>query len=362
MPTENETLPAEPATPVEVPTETERMDAVFESATKEAETQEPVAASAEEEPAVVAAAEEPAPVVTDPVEPPAEPIELTPEQQDEVDAKALGFKNQRANTEFKTMRAELRELRPLKEKLPELEAHAGRWGEVYGFLRQNEITPERFKQGMTMTAALSSKDPKVLAQAREGLEWELRQLNEKLGIAGNGYDPLAEPTNSDLAEAVRNEEMTADRAQQVARERKEAAHYRQSFQQTQEQTQTATARQAAVQRAGVDLDALQDKYQSIDPRFQEKAAILVPTLKAMFEDIPPERWAAKFEAAYLALQLPAAPAAPAQSARPAPLRNQPMRASSIPPAGVAAALKTPDEIIQAAIDSAAELDRVPSRP
>lgn len=361
MPDPNENLPAEPAAPAietPAPTETERMDAVFETATKEADTPAPVT---EEEPAVAEVVTEPAPVVTDPVEPPVEPIELTPEQQDEVDAKALGFKNQRANTEFKTMRAELRELRPLKEKLPELEAHAGRWGEVYGFLRQNEITPERFKQGMTMTAALSSKDPKVLAQAREGLEWELRQLNEKLGIAGNGYDPLAEPTNADLAEAVRNEEMTAERAQQVARERKEAAHYRQSFQQTQEQTQTATARQAAVQAAAAELDAVQAEYQKLDPRWEEKANILVHTLKPVFAKIDPREWAATFKEAYRDLVLPAAPTPTPAGVRPPPLRNQPLRASALPPGGASAPASNPDDIMRKALEQAAAMDGVPFR-
>ena len=368
MPDPTENLPAEPAAPAAEPTEAERMEAVFETATAEADAQEPAppAGDGDEPPA----AEEPVDPVAEPVaaaepaaaaadEPPAAPT--TPEEQDEADAKALGFKNQRANAEFKRMRAEIRELAPLREKLPELEARAGQWGELHGYLTQNKITPERFKQGMTMTAALSSDDPAILAKAREGLQWELRELNKRLGIAGDGYDPLAEQSNADLAEAVRNEEMTPERAQAIARERKEAAHYRAQHQQTQQQAQEATQRQQAVQVAAQELDAIQAEYEKLDPRFQEKADILVHTLKPVFAKIPPSEWASTFRAAYTNLQLPAAAAAPAAQARPAPLRNQPLRASAMPAGGAAAPASTPDDIMRKALEQAAAMDGVPFR-
>jgi hypothetical protein len=364
MPDPIENLPAEPAAPAAdtpVPSEAERMEAVFETATAEADAQEPAppAGDGDEPPAAeepVDAAAEP-PVAAEP-EQPAAPA--TPEEQDEADAKALGFKNQRANAEFKRMRAELRELAPLREKLPELEARAGQWSELHGYLTQNKITPERFKQGMTMTAALSSDDPAILAQAREGLQWELRELNKRLGIAGDGYDPLAEQSNADLAEAVRNEEMTPERAQAIARERKEAAHYRAQHQQTQQQAQEAAQRQQAVQVAAQELDAIQAEYEKLDPRFQEKANILVHTLKPVFAKIPPSEWASTFRAAYTNLQLPAA-AAPAAPSRPAPLRNQPLRASALPAGGAAAPASTPDDIIRKALEQAAAMDGVPFR-
>lgn len=368
MPDPIDNLPAEPAAPAAEPTEAERMAAVFETATAEADAQEPAPPAGDgDEPA---AADEPVDAVTEPAaaeppvaaepEQPAEP--LTPEEQDAADAKALGFKNQRANEEFKRMRAELRELAPLREKLPELEARAGQWGELHGYLTQNKITPERFKQGMTMTAALSSDDPAILAKAREGLQWELRELNKRLGIAGDGYDPLAEQGNADLAEAVRNEEMTPERAQAIARERKEAAHYRTQHQQTQQQAQEAAERQNAVQAAAQELDAIQAEYEKLDPRFQEKADILVHTLKPVFAKIPPSEWASTFRAAYTNLQLPAAAAAaPAAQARPAPLRNQPLRASAMPPGGAAAPASTPDDIMRKALEQAAAMDGVPFR-
>ena len=368
MPDPTENLPAEPAAPAAEPTEAERMEAVFETATAEADAQEPAPPAGDgDEPAV---AEEPVDGVPEPevaaVEPPAaaEPeqpaVPLTPEEQDEVDAKALGFKNQRANKEFKELRGIKREYEAVKEKLPELEQRASQWGEMHGYLTQNKITPERFKQGMTMTAALSSDDPEILAKAREGLQWELRELNKRLGIAGDGYDPLAEQGNADLAEAVRNEEMTPERAQAIARERKEAAHYRTQHQQTQQQAQEADERQNAIQAAAQELDAIQAEYEKLDPRFQEKADILVHTLKPVFAKIPPSEWASTFRAAYTNLQLPAAAAAaPAAQARPAPLRNQPLRASAMPPGGAAAPASTPDDIMRKALEQAAAMDGVP---
>ena len=370
MPDPIENLPAEPAAPAAEPTEAERMEAVFETATAEADAQEPAppAGDGDEPPA----AEEPVDAAAEPavaVEPEAQAVEpeqpaapATPEEQDEADAKALGFKNQRANAEFKRMRAEIRELTPLREKLPELEARAGQWGELHGYLTQNKITPERFKQGMTMTAALSSDDPAILAKARDGLQWELRELNKRLGIAGDGYDPLAEQSNADLAEAVRNEEMTPERAQAIARERKEAAHYRAQHQQTQQQAQEATQRQQAVQVAAQELDAIQTEYEKIDPQFAAKADILVRTLKPVFAKLPPAEWAGAFREAYRELVLPAAAAAaPAAQARPAPLRNQPLRASAMPPGGAAAPASTPDDIMRKALEQAAAMDGVPFR-
>ena len=368
MPDPIENLPAEPAAPAAEPTEAERMEAVFETATAEADAQEPAPPAGDGDESAVAegpvdgvpdAAAEPH--VAAAVEPPAElAVPLTPEEQDAADAKALGFKNQRANEEFKRMRAEIRELAPLREKLPELEARANQWGEMHGYLTQNKITPERFKQGMTMTAALSSDDPAILAKAREGLQWELRELNKRLGIAGDGYDPLTETTNADLAEAVRNEEMTPERAQAIARERVEAAHYRTQHQQSQQQSQAAAERQNAVQAAAQELDAVQAEYEKLDPRFAEKADILVHTLKPVFAKIPPSDWAATFKAAYANLNLPSAPAAaPAAPARPAPLRNQPLRASAMPPGGAASPATSPDDIMRKALEQAAAMDGVP---
>lgn len=373
MPDPIETLPAEPAAPAAdapVPSESERMEAVFETATAEADAQEPAppATDGDEPPA----AEEPVDGVPEPevaaADPPAatEPeqpaVPLTPEEQDEVDAKALGFKNQRANKEFKELRGIKREYEAVREKLPELEARANQWGEMHGYLTQNKITPERFKQGMTMTAALSSDDPAILAKAREGLQWELRELNKRLGIAGDGYDPLTETANADLAEAVRNEEMTPERAQAIARERVEAAHYRTQHQQSQQQSQAAAERQQAVQAASAELDAIGAEYEKLDPRYAEKADILVNTLKPVFAKLPPSEWAATFKAAYTNLQLPAtAAAAPAAPARPAPLRNQPLRASAMPPGGAASPATSPDDIMRKALEQAAAMDGVPFR-
>lgn len=373
MPDPIENLPAEPAAPAAAdtppaPTETERMDAVFEAATADADAQEPAPPAGDGDegaPPVETVDVVDKPPAADPpaADPPTDPpVELTPEQQDEVDAKALGFKNQRANAEFKALRAVKREHEVLVARVPELEARASQWGELHGYLTQNKITPERFRQGMTMTAALSSDDPAILAKAREGLQWELRELNKRLGIAGDGYDPLAEQGNADLAEAVRNEEMTPERAQAIARERKEAAHYRTQHQQTQQQAQEAAERQNAVQAAAQELDAIQAEYEKIDPQFAAKADILVRTLKPVFAKLPPAEWAGAFREAYRELVLPAAAtAAPAVQARPAPLRNQPLRASAMPPGGAAAPASTPDDIMRKALEQAAAMDGVPFR-
>ncbi len=368
MPTENQDVatpeadvPATPAAdaPVETPaapTEAERMEAVFEAATADNNEPAPVEGDPETQPAtddppVVEADQPPA------ADPPADPpVPLTAEEQDAADAKALGFKNQKANAEFKRMRGVEREYAAVKEKLPELESNAQRWGETFHFLQHHGIGPERFKQTMTMAASLASDDINILRKAREGLQWELQELNKRLGEEGAGYDPLTEAGNADLSTAVQNEEMTRERALAAARERREAAHYRTQHETRQQQTQEQAQRQQAVQAAAAELDAVQKEYEALDPLFRDKVEQIIPTLKVAFEDIHPSKWAEKFKRAYAEVKLaPAAAPAPA-STRPPPLKNQPLRPSSMTPGSVTAAAKTPDEIMAAAIQHAAALD------
>ena len=351
-----------PAAPAPEATEAERMEAVFAAGTEAAAAREggeapPPAEGATEEEAPPPEEESEAPPAEEEA-PPAEPVALTDEEQDAADAKALGFKNQKANTEFKAMRAELRELRPLKEELEQIKAPASHWTQLEGYMRDHNITPEIFRSAMTMAGALQSNDLNVLRMTRDQLLNEVKALNGRLGDAGHGYDPLQEPGNYDLRRAVEDGEVTAERAAELARTRHEAAHYQRLNQQTAEQQRAQQAREQAVARAQADLDAIQAEYTAIDPAFEAKASALVPILKPIFAALPPDQWAAKFREAYRAMPAPAAARAPAGAP---PLRNQPLRAAAMPPGGPAAAAKTPDDIMAAAIAEAARKDGVPYR-
>lgn len=193
---------------------------------------DPDAPPADEPPAEETPPDEPPPAEEPPAEeppaadePPAEPAApLTDEEQDAVDAKELGFKNQRASNEFKAMRAELRQLRPLQEKLADMVPAAERWEKVYGYCQTHDIDADNFAQGMAMMAGTKSNDPEIMKKTIEGLEWEAGRLRQKMGIAGGSYDPLKDPQNRDLAEAVENGDMAPQWAHQQAQQRAELAH------------------------------------------------------------------------------------------------------------------------------------------
>lgn len=375
MPTENAVPVIPPAaddqapvveTPA-APSEAERMEAVFAAGTEAAaqiEGAEP-APPVEGEPEVAEdpapAVEEPAPVVAEEA-PPAEPaVPLTDEEQDAADAKALGFKNQKANTEFKSMRAELRELRPLKEQLEQYKQPAESWQQVEGFLKSYEISPTQFKQGMTMMAGLNSSDLTVLRGVRDGLAAELATINKRLGESGHGYDPLSEPGNQDLQRAVQDEQITPQHAAELAKTRREAAHYQQLNQQTVQRQQQSEAQQNAIVRGRQEVDSVLAEYKQIDPQFEAKIAVLEPTIVPILNRMQPSEWASALKDAYR--NLPATAAAPAPAARPAaaPLRNQPLRAAAMPPGGPAAVAKSPEDIMEQAIAAAAAQDGVAYR-
>ena len=314
---------------------------------------------AEETPPEEAPPVEEAPVEEAPPEPevPAEP--LSDEEQDAVDAKELGFKNQRASNEFKAMRAELRQLRPLQEKLADVEPAAERWDKVYTYCQTHDIDADNFAQGMAMMAGTKSKDPAVMKKTIEGLEWEADRLRQKMGIAGGSYDPLKDPSNRDLAEAVENGDMAPQWAHQQAQQRAELAHRTTLEQQTQAQQQQNQELQQVSQKAMADLDALEQEYTAIDPRYKEKADILVPILQPIFASLHPSKWPGAFKEAYGKVRLPAAAAAPAQPASTVvPLRNAPLRPST-PPALRKQEVSTEEEAIAAGLAAAAALDGLP---
>lgn len=310
----------------------------------------------EPEPAPEPAQEpEPAP------EPEPEPVELTAEQQDEADAKELGFKNQRATAEFKAMRAELREIRPLKDELEETKPLAEMWSRTYSYLKANNISSDRFGQGMAMIAGTESNDPEIIKKTIGGLEMEADRLRQKLGVAGGTYNPLTEPGNADLARAVDDGEITPQFAAQTAHLRAENAHRATLESNRQQQTQQQQESQQARAQAVSQLDATGQEYASLDPQYEAKAAILVGVLKPVLARLPPSEWDAAFRQAYKEIKLPAtASAAPPAGQQPPPLRNQPLRAGSTP-TGKVGEITTEADALNAALQAAAAIDGVPYR-
>ncbi len=360
IPEQGNLIEAPAVTEVETPEvdEVAREQAVMDAAMEAAAIEDGLPAKeTEEEPGPEPEAE-PEPEDAQPAEsepePEAEPEPLSDEEQDAEDAKKLGFKNMKATTEFKAMRAELRELRPLKEQVEQFQKPAQQWGELTGYFEERAITPDQFGQAMTVVSAFNSTDLTMKRQAAEILEGELRALKAQIGEEGGGYDPLAEPENRDLAEAVDGADLSRERALEIAKLRHESRHNQTVSQRAaesrQQQETTTTDRQNAV----AELNAIGEEYSKLDKDYQRKTAILTPILKPIFADLPPRLWGAKFKEAYAGLSIPAD--APAKK-HPAPLRNQPLRPSA-QSGNMAAELRTQDDIIDAALRRAAELDGV----
>ena len=301
-------------------------------------------------------APEPEPESEPEPEPESEPEPLSDEEQDAADAKALGFKNMKATTEFKAMRAELRELRPLKEQVQQYQAPAQKWGQLTEYFEERQITPEQFGQAMTVVSAFNSTDLNVKRKARDLMVEELKALNAQLGEEGGGYDPLVEPGNRDLAQQVEDGDVARQTALEIARLRHENQYNQTvSQRQAQDQQREQSVRQER-ERAMAELDAIGKEYEALDRDYAKKREMLVPMLKPIFADLPPRLWGQKFKAAYAAMgSVAPATAAPV---RPPPLRNQPLRQSA-PSADMQTSITTEEQAIQAALRRAAELDGVP---
>lgn len=314
-------------------------------------------AEGKEKPAADEVDEVEAAAVADAAKPkPEEPVaktreEMTDEERDEDDAKQLGFKNQKANTEFKRMRKELREYEPvIKDYEERAKPNAERWEHLMNYVEKSNIPSDVFGNGMAMLAGICSTDLDVMRKTRDGLMMEARKLSAKLG---EGDDALQQ--HQDLHAAVQNGEMTPEQAATFARERAERDHYRNLHQQQTTQAQQQATQRAEQQRAIADLDALQAEYEKIDPHFRAKAEIAIEVVKAA--NLPPSAWLATFKAAYAAAPAPAQ-AAPAP-AKVAPLRNQPLRAGTAPASStMGAALKTPEDVMEAAMRDAAAANGV----
>jgi hypothetical protein len=337
--------PEIPATPAEPPSEQERMAAVFEKATKPAEAP-PADEEADDEPEPPAA-EEPPPAAEPAAEPEQPEPELTDEQKDEAEAKSLGFKNLKATNEFKRMRAAEREAAPkLEDYEKRAKPMAERWEHLMSYCEKADIPPDVFGNGMAMLAGIRSNDLEVMRKTRDGLMMEVRKLNERLG---DGDDAVER--HPDLARAVEDREITPEIARRVAAERAALQHHQQQHQAQQQTQRQQQEHAAAVQRATQEINAIQAEYEPIDPHFQAKASALIPILKPIFAKLPPAEWAGAFREAYRNAPTPSA-AQPPAATRPPPLRNQPLRSTSAPVGSVAAAPRTPEEIMAAAIQAA----------
>jgi len=146
----------------------------------------------------------------------------------EEEAKSLGLRTQKATDRFRELSAQAKQIEPLQQQVEQLSRPAEMWTHTEQFLEQNGLDLNTMGRALTMAAGIQSSDFSVLEKTAAGLEMELKNVYQKLGRQGGGYDPLAEDGNRDLREAVENGDVDQARALELAALRHKARRMRPS--------------------------------------------------------------------------------------------------------------------------------------
>lgn len=208
------------------------------------------------------------------------------------------------------------------------------------YVEATGATPQQYQQALGYLQMVNSRDPAKMEQALTIMQNEVAALARMLGkpVAGvdmvSGYPDLAHQVQTGaMTQQVANELAAAREQQRISREQAAA----------QAQYGTQQAQMQAAHQAGVQaLNEIGAQLKATDPHYEAKARVLIPTLKPIMDQIPPDQWGAAFKRAYDQLPAPAV-AAPAPVRKPAPTA-QPMRAKS-PAGGAAPAPKDLQDVI-----------------
>lgn len=275
----------------------------------------PAAADPETPPPAGDGGEAPAPDGGDPAAPaPAE----APDAATEI--KALGIKNERAQQRFTELREKASKLDEIEVTLPDLQSKAETYEQMLTHIEETGATPQQYGNVLGYLRVVNKGSPAELATARETLLKEVEFIDQKLG---RGADPLAD--HADLREAVANGDLSAAYAAEIANTRNLQAAQQRHVQQTNEQqSQAEQQRQAELNGAVQELNALGARLQASDPLYAQKIEAAKAAFMQRRDSLPPSKWATELLLDYNAVVI--APAAPAAPARPAvgavPLRPQ----------------------------------------
>lgn len=255
------------------------------------------------------------PAAVDPNAPPAgeqQPAPPAQPQQPTVDdeVKQLGLK-ERAAERFQELHTQARDARE----------RVSQWEET---VQSTGATPEQFGGALRYLSDINSGDPRRMADAYERMQGELQWLGQQLGREAPGFDPLS--AHPDLAGRVNSGDITRDVALELAQ-------HRQTGQLQQNHTQAQQERQQQdlqYQQGLTSVQQLGAQLRAGDAQFDQKLALLAPTIDIIQRTLPPAQWQTEIHRAYLALPATAvaAPAAAAPIARSAP---NPVRANSAAP-------------------------------
>lgn len=255
------------------------------------------------------------PAAVDPNAPPAgeqQPAPPAQPQQPTVDdeVKQLGLK-ERAAERFQELHTQARDARE----------RVSQWEET---VQSTGATPEQFGGALRYLSDINSGDPRRMADAYERMQGELQWLGQQLGREAPGFDPLS--AHPDLAGRVNSGDITRDVALELAQHR-HTGQLQQSHTQAQQERQQQDLQ---YQQGLTSVQQLGAQLRAGDAQFDQKLALLAPTIDIIQRTLPPAQWQTEIHRAYLALPATAvaAPAAAAPVARSAP---NPIRANSAAP-------------------------------
>lgn len=210
---------------------------------------------------------------------------------------------------------------------------------LFGAVQRTGASPEQYTGALQYLSLVNSSSPADREKALDMMLHEVRALSNMLGKPLPSFDPLE--GHDDLRSAVQTGQITAQHAQELAASRNQREIQSATDRQQREVTQQRQTSEQLVQRGIAELNAVEAQLRA-DPQFAAKRAALVPLLKPVMAQLPPERWAATFQEAYRNMQLPAAPAPAAAPAAAVPAQ-QPLRGKS--PGGASA--RAPKDMAEA---------------
>jgi hypothetical protein len=222
--------------------------------------------------------------------------------------------------------------------------------EIMTLIQETGSTPEQYGQALDFLRMVNSGNRVDQEKALTLMQQEVAALSRILGVPVAGVDLLT--NHADLQKQVSDGEISRANAEEIAAARESRKFHSAKDARASEQQQTDRQYDAAVTKAKADLNAFEASVAN-DPKFKLYRTTLVKQMQAVFEDIHPSKWAAKFKAAYDALPNVPAPRQPAlggngNGAKP---NNNPLRPKN-PAGGQQKAISSPLEALNAGIAAA----------
>jgi len=200
----------------------------------------------------------------------------------------------KAQQRFQTMANELRELRPMRERVAELDNQVSYVKQAF---REHAVKPEQFERATAVIGMMNRGD---LEGALQVLDKQRAMIALAIGRPLEETDPLAQ--FPDLRQAVDNMQITTGHAMEIARARfTQHAGHQQREQETQQQ-QAQQAAQQEHQQAQLAVDAVCRRLQAVDMDYPAIEAKLIPELGNILAGVHPSQWAQKVETQYRLLK------------------------------------------------------------